>query len=235
MTRNASQLGTPPLTQAGRQTWVQTERAAHEAWGHLTVKSPRAAALMHHLVAQMDSSAAVVASYATLAKISRMSLATVRRAVDDLKAGNWIQVVQVGGKGAANAFIVNSRVGWADARDKLHLASFSARVLADIDDQDESTISGPPLRRLPVLRHAGEGQLPTGPGGEPPSQPSIPGMEPDLPSIQAELEARGQQRLTLEGVDQTTGEIYESERIRLGLPEGAELPDPFKHEREVDQ
>ena len=197
MIRNASQLGTPPLTQTGRQTWVQTERSAHEEWGHLTVKSPRAAALMHHLVAHMDSSAAVVASYATLSKISRMSLATVRRAVDDLKAGNWVQVVQVGGKGAANAFIVNSRVGWADARDKLHMASFSARVLADIDDQDESTISGPPLRRLPVLRHTGESQLPTGSGGEPPSQPSIPGMEPDLPSIdlQAELERRGQQRL----------------------------------------
>ena len=32
-------------------------------------KSPRAAALMHHLVAHMDQSAAVVASYATLAKI----------------------------------------------------------------------------------------------------------------------------------------------------------------------
>ena len=160
---------------------------------------------MHHLVAQMDQSAAVVASHAALAALTGMSASTIKRAINDLKAGNWIQVVQVGGKGAANAFIVNSRVGWADARDKLHMASFSARVLADIDDQDESTISGPPLRRLPVLRHAGEGQLPTGPGGEPPSQPSIPGMEPDLPSIQAELEARGQLRLG--NIDPDTGEI----------------------------
>lgn len=30
------------------------------------------------------------------AKLRRMSLATVRRAVDALKTGNWIQVVQVG-------------------------------------------------------------------------------------------------------------------------------------------
>ena len=41
----------------------------------------------------------------------------------------------------------------------------------------------------------GERQLPTGPGEDPPSQPAIDGMEPDLPSLQAELEKRGQQRL----------------------------------------
>ena len=70
-----------------------------KAWGHLVHKSPRAAALMHHLVAHMDQSAAVVASYATLAKICGFSVATVRRAVDDLKSRQWIQVVQIGGKG----------------------------------------------------------------------------------------------------------------------------------------
>ena len=47
-------------------------------------------------------------------------------------------------------------------------------------------------------------QLPSGPGQEPPSQPNLDGMEPDLPSIdpktgeihgyQQELEARGQKR-----------------------------------------
>ena len=104
-----SKLSHPPLTRSARQTWVQTDRAAHEAWGHLVHKSPRAAALMHHLVAHMDQSAAVVASYATLAKICGFSVATVRRAVDDLKSRQWIQVVQIGGKGAANAFVVNSR------------------------------------------------------------------------------------------------------------------------------
>lgn len=199
-----SQKSYPPLTHGTRQTWVQTERSTHELWGHLTVSSPRAAALMHQLAAHMDQSAAVVASYSTLAKISRMSLATVRRAVDDLKAGGWIQVVQIGGKGAANAFIVNSRVGWAAPRDMLHLAAFSARVLVDAEDQDAATLAGPELKRLPVLKH-GEIQLPTGPGESPPSQPFIDEMEPDLPALhlhdddalRAELERRGQQRLEL--------------------------------------
>ena len=185
-----SKLSHTPLTRSARQTWVQTDRAAHEAWGHLVHKSPRAAALMHHLVAHMDQSAAVVASYATLAKICGFSVATVRRAVDDLKSRQWIQVVQIGGKGAANAFVVNSRVAWAANRDMLPLAAFTARVLASPDEQDAETLDGPPLRRVPILR-AGERQLPTGPGEDPPSQPAIEGMEPDLPSLQAEQEQQG--------------------------------------------
>lgn len=189
-----SNLTHPPLTRSSRQTWVQTDRSAHEAWGRLVHTSPRAAALMHHLVAHMDQSAAVVASYATLAKICNFSVATVRRAVDDLKSRQWIQVVQIGGKGAANAFVVNSRVAWAANREMLPLAAFTARVLASPEEQDAETIDGPPLRRVPILR-AGERQLPTGPGEDPPSQPAIEGMEPDLPSVQAELEKRGQKRL----------------------------------------
>ena len=158
----------------------------------LTVSSPRAAALAHFLVANMEATGAVVASYATLSKMSGMSVSTIRRAVDDLKAGRWIEVVQIGGKGGANAFIVNSRVGWAESRNKLHLAAFSARVIADKAEQNY--IDDAPLRRIPTLM-PGERQLPTGPAKDPPSQPAIDGMEPDLPSLQAELEKRGQQRL----------------------------------------
>ena len=55
---------------------------------------------MHHLVAQMDQSAAVVASHAALAAITGMSPSTIKRAINDLKAGNWIEVVQLGGKAA---------------------------------------------------------------------------------------------------------------------------------------
>lgn len=176
------EMNYPPLTQSTQQTWVQTERAAHEAWGRLTVKSPRAAALMHHLVAQMDQSAAVVASHATLAALCEMSPSTVKRAIADLRAGNWIEIVQIGGKGGALAFIVNSRVGWAASRDKLHMAAFTARVIAIGDEQEPGYLDGPALHRIPMLRH-GERQLPTGRGEEPPSQPAIDGMEHDLPSV----------------------------------------------------
>jgi hypothetical protein len=160
----------------------------------LTVSSPRAAALAHFLVANMEQSGAVVASYATLAKMSGMSVSTIRRAIDDLKAGRWIEVVQIGGKGGANAFVINSRVGWSQGRDKLHLAAFTARVIVDHDEQH--SIDDAPLRRIPTLM-PGEMQLPSGQGEDPPSQPAIPGLEPDLPSltVQERLEQIGQQRL----------------------------------------
>lgn len=194
-----SRVGSAAPGQSSRVTWVQTERATHEAWGMLTVSSPRAAALAHFLVANMEQSGAVVASYATLSKMSGMSVSTIRRAVDDLKAGRWVEVVQIGGKGGANAFVVNSRVAWSQSRDKMHLAAFSARVIADRDEQ--LFIDDTPLRRIPTLM-PGERQLPAGPGEDPPSQPSIEGLEPDLPALQAgdahdraELEAKGQQRL----------------------------------------
>ncbi len=185
MNDSVSKLSYPPLTQHGRQTWVQTERSAHEAWGRLTTSSPRAAALMHHLVAHMDQQTAVVASHAVLAQITGMSPSTVKRAIADLKDGNWVQVVQIGGKGGALAFVVNSRVGWATDRNKLHMAAFSARVLASGAEQEAGYLENQPaLHRIPAL-HPTERQLPSGPGLDPPSQPSIEGLEPDLPSINA--------------------------------------------------
>ena len=163
-----------------QRTWVQTEKASHEAWARLTINSPRAAALAHTLVANMDDTGAVVVSYATLAKLARMSIATVRRAIDDLKTDRWIEVVQIGGKGAANAFVINSRVAWTLNRDKLHLAAFTARIIVDRDEQQQ--IDDTKLRQLPSLR-PGELQLPSGAGEEPPAQPSIEGLEPELPAI----------------------------------------------------
>lgn len=208
--------------------WVQTEKKAHEAWAHFCIKKPSASGLLHYMCAFMGEQNALVISQLLLSKKLGVSTKTISTAIKDLAAGNWIQVVSIG-KGKECAYVVNDRVAWDKPRDKLSLSIFSATVVSDAAEQAE--LDGPPLRRIPVL-FPGERQLPTGPGEEPPSQPSIPGMEPDLPSIhQAELEARGQQRLTLEGVDPTTGEIYERERRRLGLPEGAELPDPFKAKR----
>lgn len=201
----SAQMGKGLLTQSERQTWVQTERKAHEAWGRLIAQSPRAGRLLHTLVAHMDESAAVVCSYKVLSGLSGMSFSTVRRAVDELKAGQWIQVLQLGGKGGSSAFVVNSRVAWATKRDNLALAVFSARVIASSDEQDADALEGPPLRRIPTLRHVGERQLPSGPGEDPPSQPSFDGLEPELPALtgdaidRAELERRGQQRLDVDG------------------------------------
>ena len=184
-----------------RKAWVQTERAAHEAWAGLIARKPRAAMLLHHFVALMGERNAVVISQKTLAKMLGVTDRTVRSAITDLVAERWVSVVKLNGPGTVSAYVVNDRVAWGERRDKLPLSVFSATVVADLDDQDEALLGHSGLRRIPSL-YPGDMQLPSGPGQEPPSQPSIDGMEPDLPSLAQEIEVRGQMC-----IDQETGEI----------------------------
>lgn len=191
-----AEIGRPGAV-ATRNTWVQTERKAHEAWAALIAKRPRAAQLMHHLVACMGQQNAVVISQKLLGQMMGVTDRTVRSAVADLVADRWISVVKLNGPGTVAAYVVNDQVAWGESRSSLHTSVFSATVVADRADQDEALLGAPQLRRIPTL-FAGERQLPTGEGLEPPSQPTLGGLEPDLPSLQAELEARGQQRLSLD-------------------------------------
>ena len=165
-----------------RKTWVQTERAAHEAWAGLIARKPRAAQLLHHFVAIMGERNAVVISQKTLAKMLGVTDRTVRSAIADLVAERWISVVKLNGPGTVSAYVVNDRVAWGERRHNLPLSVFSATVVADEADQDAALLGHGELRRIPTL-YPGEMQLPTGPGEEPPSQPVIPGLEPDLPHI----------------------------------------------------
>jgi len=196
-------IGVP--VDVGRNTWVQTERSAHEAWSKLSRSNPLASALMHELVANMGSQNAVVVSQRTLARMMECHIRTVQRALDHLEADKWIQVVSMGGSGTVCAYVVNDQVAWGGKRENMRTSIFSARVIADIDDQSEHTLTRANLRRIPVL-YPNEMQLPSGAGEPPPSQPAIDGMDLDLPAIKAapddqqqreQLEAIGQLRIDL--------------------------------------
>lgn len=191
-------IGTPAKNKPGQ--WVQTERKAHEAWANLIGRKPRAAALLHHLVAQMGHQNAVMVSQKTLAKIMGSSLDTVKRALRDLEAERWIQVVKMNGPGTVAAYVINDRVAWGQSRDQLRLSVFSANVVADAEDQDPLTLEHSDLRRIPTL-FPGEMQLPSGAGEPPPSQPAFEGMEPDLPVIVRDETGREWE------VNQQTGEL----------------------------
>ena len=199
MNSTTAEIGIPAKNKIGQ--WVQTERKAHEAWANLIGRKPRAAMLLHHLVAQMGHQNAVVVPQKVLAKLMKCSQETVKRAVADLVAERWVQVVKLNGPGTVNAYVVNDRVAWGQPRDQLRLSAFSATVVADHDDQDPTTLDHADLRRIPTL-YPGEQQLPSGPHEDPPSQPCLPDMEPDLPFLEAQetdsqsmLEASGQGRL----------------------------------------
>ena len=150
-----------------RQTFVQTDREAHVQWGRLAVKRPMAAAVMHQLVALMDRKSAVAISHATLATLVGIHQTTVKQALKYLRENNWLQQVQLGKRGTVNVYVVNSRVAWADYRDNLNLAAFDARIVADAQDQDASTLAVADLRKIPII-HPPEEALPEGewPAGE---------------------------------------------------------------------
>ncbi|MEZ7525968.1 helix-turn-helix domain-containing protein, partial [Burkholderia vietnamiensis] len=122
MTRKSAPpaIGVPARHKPGQ--WVQTERKAHEEWAMLALRKPVAGALLHKLVAQMGYQNAVVVSQKVLAQMLGVHERTVRRAVADLVAERWIQVVRLG-KGKEAAYIVNDRVAWGQPRDQLRLSA----------------------------------------------------------------------------------------------------------------
>lgn len=185
--------------------FVQTERKTHEAWARFAVKKPTASALLHYLVAFVGPQNAVVVPQKTLAKVLGVTDRTIRTAISDLEAGNWLQVVKLG-RGKECAYVLNDKVAWAEKRDKLRLSKFTAEVIADAEDQSPETLADTPLNRFPRV-FAGEQQLPSGPGLPPPSEPFLDGMEPDLPATR-----------------QPESELVQSAREALDIAEGKTKP-----------
>lgn len=188
-TQRPRELG---ITTKPSGTWVQTERAAHERWALMAVSQPRASALLHVILSQMGRHNALIASQSNLARLAGCSVRTIKRSLEILKEGNWIEVRQIGPTGTANAYIVNDRVAWSGDRDGIRYSLFSASIIISDDEQPDKNKIGalPPLQHIPSL-FPGERQLPTGPGLDPPAQPSLEGLELDLPTKKAS-EPRGE-------------------------------------------
>lgn len=234
-----------PTPGSERGTWVQTERKAHEAWSRLVMHNGRAAALLHLLVARMGEKNAVVISRSTLASLMGCSEATIKRATRDLKVDNWIQTISLGGKGGVNAFVVNKQVAWQQDRSQMHLAVFDATIVASLEEQgEEANVSSSDLRSIPKM-YPGELQLPTGEGEDPPSQPLLAGLEPDLPAINATVQEPPPVHAPASEVQPTSMAASKAqwkiifpqgfiEMNRLGwstaapLPDGGETPDGKK-------
>jgi hypothetical protein len=140
---------------------------------------------MMNMVAQMGRHNALVASQKTLMSLVGCSLATLKRSLEVLKEGRWIEVRQIGPTGTACAYIINDQVAWTGKREGIRYSLFSASILiSDFEQPDSATMDHQePLERLPAL-FKGERQLPTGPGLDPPTQPPLVGLEPDLPARQ---------------------------------------------------
>jgi len=173
-------ITTPPTG-----TWVQVDRKAMEAWADLSISSPRAASVLAKIIANMGRHNALIVSQQTLAKIANCSVRTLQYSLKTLKEKHWLEIRQIGPTGTACAYIVNDRVAWTGNRDGIRYSLFSAAVLiSDAEQPDKDQIGAePPLTIIPSI-YPGERQLPFGDGLPPPSEPSLPGLEPDLPALE---------------------------------------------------
>jgi DNA-binding transcriptional regulator LsrR (DeoR family) len=131
----------------------------------------------------MGRNNALVVSQAVLARMCGVSTRTLQRKLKVLRDQNWIEMRQIGPNGTACAYVVNDRVAWQGPRDGIRYSLFSAQVLVTEDEQPDQAEIGQQaaLEHIPSMQ-PGEQQLPTGPGEDPPAEPPLSGLEPDLPS-----------------------------------------------------
>ena len=108
----------------------------------LANQSPSAHSVLWTLVQQMDKQNSVMISQESLCKLTKLSSATIKRAVALLREQQWIDVLKMG---TANVYRVNSTVFWQDRADG-RWASFSANIILNFDEQDEQT------KRMPTVR-----------------------------------------------------------------------------------
>lgn len=170
----------------GLPRFLQTERQTHEAWARLTIDAPKASAVMHLLTARMKKNNTTLLTHAEIQDELGISRPTVQRAIRRLREDCWLEVWQIGETGSVNVYVINDRVAWARDRNGLRYSKLSVELQIREKDQPAEylkQIDNGPLRKLPSVG-AGERQLPSGDGLPPPSEPTLPGMEPDLPARQ---------------------------------------------------
>lgn len=162
-----------PITEHAH--FAMVELRALESLAELNGRAPKAVSLVLELIRRMSpgSAGVVVCSRETMRELLGVSMPTVERALKLLISEGWVQRIRIGG---AHALAINSRVAWVGPRGQIQHAVFEATVIASRSEQDAISLEPPPIRHVPMLR-TGEVPLAVGPGLDPPSQPSLEGVE----------------------------------------------------------
>lgn len=144
-------MSLPVPSSKKRIEYVQLYRSSMKALRQLALEAPTAHAVLYVLMERINERNALVASYATLAKLTGKSRATITRALAELRTRNYIEMVKAGN---VSVIVVNKRVAWAtETALRGKLAVFDARVIVSSEEQDEPTRLGkePDLVRLPPV------------------------------------------------------------------------------------
>lgn len=132
--------------------FIQIARPEIRAIAELGVKSKVALELLMLLAQNINKHNAVVISIEALIELLGRSRAAIFRSITLLKEDNWIQVVK---SGSSNVYILNSAVFWSDKGTKRKHASFTAKVVSILKEQEKDIRKNPhqkiKLRRVPVI------------------------------------------------------------------------------------
>lgn len=143
------------LKQKKNLDFVQLYKKELKQLRSLVKLNPTAAQILLVFVEKMNKQNAVIMSYKTLEQITKKTRQTCSKAVKDLRASNFINIIKVG---SANAYVVNSNVFWStDNSIKEKFSIFTATVVACGSDQDADfeDWSGVELKKIPIF-HPGE-------------------------------------------------------------------------------
>lgn len=125
-----------------RAGYLQVSKLYIEEVTAMASRAPSASLVFWTLVKLMSKQNAVMISQDSLAKLCKMSMPTVKRAVSLLRKEQWMEVHKIG---TQNVYRVNSSVIWQDKLDGKWTA-YNARLVINFDEQDELTKTMGPVR-----------------------------------------------------------------------------------------
>jgi len=140
----------------------------------LSKRMPAAFELLTLITERMNRSNALVISQATIGQLLGYGRTTIHKAVKLLEEERWLQVVKVG---TANAYVVNSKVMWADKSGKRY-GSFFAEVVVGEDEQIKTVeeLNSVEIKHLPIISR---GSIPIDDGAPLPPPDQLDLLPPD--------------------------------------------------------
>lgn len=117
----------------GRWTQFNNEHTKELMW--LSLKHPKANAILLFLVDQMDNYNAVMCSSKVIEEVLGVSRVTVSRAIAVLRDNGFIAVLK---SGTSNIYAINDTVYWKSWGNKKQYSKFPANVVLSLSEQEES-------------------------------------------------------------------------------------------------
>jgi DNA-binding transcriptional ArsR family regulator len=114
-----------------RWTQFNNEHTRELMW--LTLKHPKAHAILLFLIDQMDNYNAVMCSYRVLEEVINVGQATIARNIKVLKDNGFIAVLK---SGTSNVYAVNHEIYWKSWGNNRKYSKFPANIVLTLSEQE---------------------------------------------------------------------------------------------------